>query len=129
LVSATNPENGTVTYTYDSGHHVLSRTDAIGSKTQYTYDSYGRLSEAQYYPPWSPYNGNTEDTSERVTYYYDNNVPVAYQGDPPPTPQNGIGRLTGVGFAGGVKDSLYDGHYYTYVYSYSAAGRVTSQIS
>jgi YD repeat-containing protein len=33
LVSSTNPENGTVTYTYDNAHHVLSRTDAIGSST------------------------------------------------------------------------------------------------
>jgi YD repeat-containing protein len=48
LVSATNPENGTVTYTYDASHHVTSRTDALGSQTQYTYDSYGRLSEGQF---------------------------------------------------------------------------------
>jgi YD repeat-containing protein len=36
LVSATNPENGTVTYTYDGAHHVTSRTDALGQLTQYT---------------------------------------------------------------------------------------------
>jgi hypothetical protein len=34
-----------------------------------------------------------------------------------------------VGFAGGVKDSLYDSHYYTYVYSYNTAGHVTTQTS
>ena len=30
MTSATNPENGTVTYTYDNAHHVLTRTDALG---------------------------------------------------------------------------------------------------
>ena len=30
LVSATNPENGTVTYTYNGVHQVASRTDAKG---------------------------------------------------------------------------------------------------
>jgi len=67
-----------------------------------------------------------EDTSQRVNYYYDNTVPPAYTGA---KPVNGIGRKTGVGFAGGVKDSLYDGHFYTYVYSYNVAGRVTTQTS
>jgi YD repeat-containing protein len=34
MTSATNPENGTVTYTYDAAHRVLSRTDAKGQKTK-----------------------------------------------------------------------------------------------
>ena len=46
MTSATNPENGTVTYTYDAVHHVTSRTDAKGQVTQYNYDSYGRVTEA-----------------------------------------------------------------------------------
>jgi YD repeat-containing protein len=45
LTSSTNPENGTVTYQYDGMHHVTQRTDAKGQKTQYTYDSYERLTE------------------------------------------------------------------------------------
>jgi YD repeat-containing protein len=72
LTSATNPENGTVTYVYDNSHHVTSRTDALGSKTVYTYDSYGRLSEVQYYPR----GNNNEDTTQRVTYYYDGKFPA-----------------------------------------------------
>ena len=114
LVSATNPENGTVTYTYDLSHHVLSRTDALGSQTQYTYDSYGRLSEVQYYPSWPPYSGTMEDTLQRVNYSYD-------------AGQYGIGRLTSVTFDGGVRDSLYNTHHYTYAYAYNQAGRVTNQ--
>jgi YD repeat-containing protein len=49
LVSSTNPENGTVSYTYDGAHHVTSRTDAKGQQTQYSYDSYGRLTEVRHY--------------------------------------------------------------------------------
>jgi YD repeat-containing protein len=112
------------TTTYDTGHHVLSRTDAIGNKTQYSYDAYGRLSEVQYYP--SGFSGGAEDAAQRVNYYYDNTVPSYYTGA---TPVNGLGRLTGVSFPGGVKDSTYDAHYYTNVYSYNAAGRILEQTS
>ena len=48
MISATNPENGTVTYTYNAAHQVTSRTDAKGQVTNYSYDAYGRL-EAQAY--------------------------------------------------------------------------------
>jgi YD repeat-containing protein len=109
LVSATNPENGTVNYTYDLSHHVLSRTDAVGSQTLYTYDSYGRLSEVQYC-----LGGTFEDLTQRVNYSYD-------------AGQYGMGRFTGVTFDGGVKASNSDAHQYTYAYTYSQAGRVTNQ--
>src|SRR5580704_10239190 len=39
MTSATNPENGTVTYTYDGAHRVKSRRDAKGQKTLYTFDT------------------------------------------------------------------------------------------
>ena len=41
--------------------------------------------------------------------------------------QYDMGRLTGVGFGGGIRDNTYDSHYYTYGYTYSQAGRVTGQ--
>ena len=85
LVSATNPENGTVTYVYDSSHHVTSRTDAIGQKTVYTYDSYGRLSQVQYFDP-----SNNEYTNQRVTYYYD----ATYPSSCPFSPANQHGHGT-----------------------------------
>jgi YD repeat-containing protein len=72
LTSANNPENGTVTYTYDSSHHVTTRIDQLGSNTIYSYDSYGRLHEAQYYPS---NNSGAEDTAQRGTYYYDGVYP------------------------------------------------------
>ena len=40
MVSATNPENGTVTYTYDASHRVTQRTDNMGQQTRYSYDAY-----------------------------------------------------------------------------------------
>jgi uncharacterized protein RhaS with RHS repeats len=43
LASATNPENGVVSYTYNAAHQVLTRTDAKNQQTQYVYDIYGRL--------------------------------------------------------------------------------------
>ena len=49
LTSATNPENGTVTYQYDGSHRVTKRTDAKGQETRYTYDAYGRLTQVQHW--------------------------------------------------------------------------------
>ena len=36
LMSATNPENGTVSYTYNSIYKVATKTDAKGQQVQYT---------------------------------------------------------------------------------------------
>jgi len=66
LVSATNPENGTVTYTYDGAHHVLSRTDAKGQGTGYSYDAYGRLTAVAHYPQGF---ANPADPGQQVNYY------------------------------------------------------------
>src|ERR1039457_4317539 len=49
LTSATNPENGTVTYQYDGSHRVTKRTDAKQQETRYTYDPYGRLKRMQHW--------------------------------------------------------------------------------
>ena len=49
LTSATNPENGTVSYTYDNAHRVVSRTDAKNQQTQYSYDAYGRVTQVRHY--------------------------------------------------------------------------------
>ena len=45
LLSATNPENGTVTYTYNSDHTLHTKTDAKGQVFTYSYDSYKRLTQ------------------------------------------------------------------------------------
>jgi len=126
MTSATNPENGTVTYVYDSSHRVTSRTDALGSQTVYTYDSYGRLSEVQYYPGFGYYKG-IEDPNQRVTYYYDGNFQHANPclGLIAPSSQYSTGRLSAVIFAGGIADAYKDS--YCYQYAYTKAGRVATQ--
>ena len=43
LTSATNPENGTVSYTYNADSTLASKTDANGNTETYTYDAYQRL--------------------------------------------------------------------------------------
>jgi len=76
-VSATNPENGTVTYEYDASNRVTKRTDAKGQETRYTYDAYGRLTAVQHWGmvqnPQTGYFVLTEMANEGVTYSYDSN--------------------------------------------------------
>ena len=118
LTSATNPENGTVTYTYDNVHHATSRTDARGAVAQYSYDAYGRATEVRH---GAMQNGSfTEDLNQRVDYAYDSGT-------------GGQGRLTGVTFGNGdicISTVWPYNHYstqYQYAYQYNSAGRVTSQ--
>ena len=101
---------GTVNYTYDGAHRVTSRTDALGQYTQYTYDSYERLTAVDYFPQGS---GAGEDDTQRVTYTYD-------------SCSNGVGYLCYVTFGSGV--TPYDMQAtYEYAYTYNTAGRVLTQ--
>jgi YD repeat-containing protein len=50
LLSATNPENGTVTYTYNSDNTLHTKTDAKNQVFTYSYDSYKRLTKIQVGP-------------------------------------------------------------------------------
>jgi len=86
LQSATNPENGTVNYTY-SGNLLASKTDAKNQKLTYAYDTYNRLTSV------------TLGASQVLrTYYYDT-LPSAL--DPTGTfAQNALGRLTAVQYPG-----------------------------
>ena len=45
LASATNPENGTVNYTYTANGKLATKTDAKGQQIVYTYDAYLRLTQ------------------------------------------------------------------------------------
>ena len=89
MVSATNPENGTVTYQYDAAHHVTQRTDNMGQQTRYSYDVYGRLTQVQHWAG-SPL---AEQINQRWNYYYDSNP---YDGT---YSLNTWGRLAAVDFA------------------------------
>jgi RHS repeat-associated protein len=60
LASASNPENGTVSYSYNGDGSLASKTDAKGNTETYTYDSYGRL---------------TGIPDRQQTFTYDTNAP------------------------------------------------------
>lgn len=62
LSRATNPENGTVTYTYHPGGMLASRTDAKNQRVEYSYDSQQRLTQIRRFGPGQQY----EDLSQRV---------------------------------------------------------------
>ncbi len=131
LTSTTNPENGTVAYTYDSAHHVLTRLDAKGQQTNYTYDIYGRLTLVQHLV------SGTEDLTQRISYYYDA-IPPGYQNgsatpfNNPPSGccSNTAGRLAAVQFPNSNSNVGWFGddvQQLVYLYSYNQAGRVTMQ--
>jgi YD repeat-containing protein len=113
LTSATNPENGTVTYTYDNAHRVLTRTDAKGQKTQYTYDLYGRKTLVQHFNA-----AGVEQLKQQVTYTYGDNAGA------PTFSQNSWGRLASVAFSNETPGAP-EG--FSYLYSYDTAGSVTTQ--
>ena len=119
LTSATNPENGTVSYTYyGSGYNgfgkIATRTDAKGQEVVYTYDSYSRLSEVQRYP-----TSGTEDVCQREVYYYDGSSPSgsAY-------PANAAGRLSAVQYWGGYNTTVLPtcDTTFTEMYTYATSG-------
>jgi RHS repeat-associated protein len=114
MTTATNPENGTVTYSYDGAHRVKTRTDAKGQKTQYTYDGYGRKTMVQHFN-----SSQVELTSQRVTYTYGDNywAPTDFS-------QNSWGRVASVAFSNETPGAP---EQFQYLYSYTPAGRVTKQ--
>ena len=71
LLSATNPENGTVTYTYNSDHTLATKTDAKNQLFTYTYDSYKRLTQVKV-------NGNVIRTLMYDTNTLDSNFSGSY---------------------------------------------------
>jgi RHS repeat-associated protein len=87
LLSATNPENGTVSYTYNSTNTLASKTDAKGNQLTYQYDSYNRLTSVT----WANAPAGAQVLR---TYYYDTN-PLDSTG----FSQNTAGRLTAVQYA------------------------------
>ena len=131
LTSATNPENGTVSYVYGSNNAVQTKTDAKGQQTVYSYDSLKRLTMTQYYPSGT---ANPEDGCQRATYSYDTNPYI------PIFSQNSYGRLTAVLY-GAATGSIYapgafcTSELFTYglvtyfadMYSYHPAGGVTAK--
>jgi RHS repeat-associated protein len=113
LSTATNPENGTVTYWWNGNGTLDKRRDAKNQEIRYSYDSYRRPTQIRRYPV---YNG-AEDTCQRVDLSYDTNP---YDGT---FTQNGQGRLTATRWAG----SSCEGQEWREYYSYTTAGLVTKK--
>ncbi len=111
LLSATNPENGTVSYTYNSSNKIATKTDAKGQQTQYTYDSYLRLTEVRHYISGS------EDTCQRVDFYYDSNP---FDGGT--YSSNISGRLAAVQYQNATINPGFCGTTFQEWYSYNAGG-------
>ena len=65
LVSAQNPESGTIQYSYDANGNLTQKTDARGITTAYTYDALNRVLTRTY-------TGETGYTTPNVSYFYDN---------------------------------------------------------
>ncbi|HYV24763.1 MAG TPA: RHS repeat-associated core domain-containing protein [Pyrinomonadaceae bacterium] len=94
LLSAVNPESGTVNYAYDENGNLTSKTDARLITTNYVYDALNRVISRSYQ--------NDPNNTPAVTYNYDPNI------------ANGKGRL------GSVVSSVST---YSYT-NYDALGRV-----
>lgn len=117
LLTATNPESGTINYGYDASGNLTNKTDARSITTTYIYDNLNRVLTRSY-----------SDGTPTVTYTYDNLT-------------NAVGRLTQVTSAisttnytsfdsvGRVLSSqqLTDGQTYNFGYSYNLSGALVSE--
>jgi RHS repeat-associated protein len=65
LKQATNPESGTIQYTYDANGNLATKTDAHGILTTFAYDALNRIKMRTYTN--EPAGSETPD----VSYYYD----------------------------------------------------------
>ena len=102
LTSATNPENGTVSYTYNADGTLATKLDANGNTESYNYDTYGRLIGIP---------------DRQQTFTYDTCPPGATGCVDTP------GQMVQSTFAGGGPDGLT----FQYNYAYTPAGKVSSK--
>ncbi len=105
LQSATNPENGTVSYTYDPDNTLATKTDARGQVVSYTYDLFQRVT------------GITSGGGQGVAFYYDTDPDIPYGN----FAQNAWGRLAAVQYQSGSP------HTFTETYSYNTAGQTVAK--
>jgi YD repeat-containing protein len=119
LISATNPESGTVGYSYDANSNLATKTDARPISTIYGYDALNRLISKSY----------SSDTSRTPMscFQYDTSSATL---PPGVTHPNWVGRLTNEWTAVvGSSCIAPSGSYYTLrsLLSYDAMGRVTNE--
>jgi RHS repeat-associated protein len=100
LLTAANPESGTITYTYDANGNVATKTDARGIITSFHYDALNRITSKDY-----------SDSTLAVGFVYDQ---TGVWGVPE---TNTVGRLVLEG----------DGVSADTIFSYDAVGRINKQ--
>ncbi len=127
LLTAKNPESGTITWTYDVDSNVITKTDARGITINYNYDQLHRVAttgtgttqHAKYYTNQLPSN------DPPVDYYFDqtnyNTLAIA----------EGFGHMTGMADATGVTAWSYDpmGRTYTEKRTLSIVGLTASAVT
>jgi RHS repeat-associated protein len=117
LQNATNPENGTVIYTYNINNLLATKTDAKNQELTYAYDGYNRLTSVSVVPPYTcpppPQSCNPPPAQVLRTYYYDTN-PLDSTG----FSKNIAGRLAAVQYPAQSTIQMND------MYSYTAAGQL-----
>ena len=114
LTSATNPENGTVLYYYNTDNTLYYKVDAKGQNTIYSYDSEKRVNTVQHCTGTLYPYGCIGSLITAITYYYDSNpIETGFS-------QYTAGRLAAVQYsaAGGP---------YNEEYSYHPAGGLTAK--
>ena len=126
LLSATNPESGTISYQYDLNGNLTQKDDARGVRTNYVYDVLNRVTNRNYSTPsGTPQN---YQTTPNVVYTYKTSAP-------------GLGNLTKVessvstteytsfdilGRVTGHKQTT-DGEEYGTNYTYNLSGALVEQ--
>ena len=112
LSSSTNPEAGTIGYTYDNNGNVHTKTDARGVVTTYSYDGLNRLGGKSYTndPSGTPPAAYAYDTPAQGWNFLDQSSPV-WTGV---KQTNLVGRLSNEGTGSSAT-----------VYGYDALGRTT----
>jgi YD repeat-containing protein len=111
LSSATTPESGTTTYSYNSDGTLATRTDQKSQQIRYSYDAYGRMIQIS---RGTLNNGVfTENTAQRTT--------LAYDGTNGGFSANTTGRVSQINYSGP------HGLQFTELYSYHSAGAVTAK--
>jgi RHS repeat-associated protein len=106
LQSVTNPESGTVTFTYNPSGTMATRIDAKGQRTEYTYDAKMRVSDVAHFV------NNLESTCEHVTYGYDSSPYTSF----------GTGRI-----ASRITGCESTSGKFTEYFSYNAPGGLTNK--
>ncbi|MDQ2856810.1 MAG: hypothetical protein M3R68_10810, partial [Acidobacteriota bacterium] len=111
LTSASNPENGTVTNTFDNNGNLLTHRDARGVITNLNYDALNRVTS-------KTYQNNSSGTAA-VNYFYDGqSLPT---GAPPNFSRgSSTGRLVAVTYGSNASEGNY--------YGYDVLGRSVLQI-